>query len=63
MWLLRFVGGSPCRFGGGEVDDGLLDEKICRVEHEAHVRADLLHVLHVEKQADGEPLVDEHVAK
>ena len=33
------------------------------IEHEAHVRADLRHVLRVERQADGEPFVDEHVAE
>ena len=38
-------------------------EGLVGLEHEAHVRADLLHVLHVEKQVDGEPLVDEHIAK
>ena len=50
--------------GGGESDDGLLVGRGgVRLEHEAHVRADLLHVVRVERQADGEPLVDEPVAK
>ena len=45
----------------------LMEESLRRgavvIEHEAHVRADLRHVLRVERQTDGEPFVDEHVAE
>ena len=50
--------------GGGEVDDRLLDDKdSVGLDHEAYVRADLLYVVRVERQAVGEPLVDEPGAK
>ena len=49
---------------GGEADGGLIDGKdAVGLEGEAHVRADHQHVLHVERQTDGEPLVDKPVAK
>ena len=35
----------------------------CRLEYEADVRADLLHVVRGERQADGELLMDEPIAK
>ena len=38
-------------------------ERCVGLENDAHVRADPRHVVCVERQADGEPLVDEHVAK
>ena len=40
-----------------------LMERCVGLENDAHVRADPLHVVCVERQADGEPLVDEPVAK
>ena len=38
-------------------------ERCVGLENDAHVRPDLPHVVRVERQADGEPLVDEPVAK
>ena len=50
--------------GGGESDDGLLVGRGgVRLERGAHVRADLVHVVRVERQGDGELLVDEPGAK
>ena len=40
-----------------------LVKRFCRLGHEVHVRADPLHVVRVERQADGEQLVDDHGAK
>ena len=54
-----FVEGSRVVVGGGEACGGLLSGKgAVGLECEAYVRADPLHVVHVERQADGEPLVD-----
>ena len=50
--------------GGGEADGGLLDgQGAVGLEREAHIRADHQYVLHEERQADGEPQVDNPVAK
>ena len=49
--------------GDGEAGGGLHDGKDCRLEHEAHVRADPQHVLRGERRADGEQFVDEPGAK
>ena len=50
--------------GDGEAAGGLLGGKgAVGTEHEAHVRADRLRVVRVERQVDGEPLGDEPVAK
>ena len=50
--------------GGGEADGGLLDGKdAVGLEREAYVRADLQHVVRVQRETDVEPIVDEPVAK
>ena len=50
--------------GGGEGDGGLLGgQGVVGIEREADVRADLPHLVRVEREADGEPFVDEHVAE
>ena len=59
-----FVEGSWVIVGGGEACGGLLDGKgAVRIEREAYVRADPRHVVCVERQADGELLVDDPCAK
>ena len=48
MGFVGFVGGARVVVGGGEADGRLLMRGAVGLEHEADVRADLLHALHVE---------------
>ena len=61
--LMGFWGwssGNPVVIGGGETHSRPLDGKgTVGLERGPHVREDLRHVVRVERQAAGEPLVDE----